>query len=157
MQKKESSFNKSLKILAKSSLWVFVGIILSKILGYVYRIIVARYYGPEVYGLLVLSLTIIGWFALFFLLGFDTGVLRYLSIYSGKKKDNKVSYIMKFSLSLLLITGIAAGILLFSFSNLIAEKIFSNPQLSIFLKLFSLTIPLTSLKTVFFPLMQIYG
>ena len=157
MQKKESNFNKSLKILVKSSAWVFVGIILSKILGYVYRIIVARYYGPEVYGLLILSLTIIGWFALFSLLGFDVGVLRYFSLYSTKKKDNKISYIMKFSLSLLLITGIAAGILLFIFSDLIAEKIFSNSQLSVFLKLFSLTIPLTSLKTVFFPLMQVYG
>src|SRR3989344_4545818 len=157
MPKKESTFNKSLSILAKSSIWVFAGVILSKILGYAYRVIVARYYGPEVYGLLVLSLTISGWFALFSLLGFDTGVLRYLSLYSAKKQDNKISYIVKFSLSLLLVTGIAAGILLFSFSDIIAEKIFSNSQLSIFLKLFSLTIPLTSLKTVFFPLMQVYG
>src|SRR3989344_2197570 len=157
MPKKESNFNKSLSILAKSSMLVFVGVILSKILGYTYRIIVARYYGPEVYGLLVLSLTIVGWFALFSLLGFDTGVLRYLSLYSAKKQDNKISYIMKFSLSLLLITGIAAGILLFIFSDIIAEKVFSNSQLSIFLKLFSLTIPLTSLKAVFFPLMQVYG
>ena len=124
MPKKESTFNRSLSILAKSSIWVFAGVILSKILGYTYRIIVARYYGPEVYGLLVLSLTIVGWFALFSLLGFDTGVLRYLSLYSAKKQDNKVSYIVKFSLSLLLITGIVAGILLFIFSDVIAEKIF---------------------------------
>ena len=55
MPKKESNFNKSLSILAKSSIWVFAGVILSKILGYAYRIIVARYYGPEVYGLLVIE------------------------------------------------------------------------------------------------------
>lgn len=157
MKKRESNFDSSLKILVKSSIWVFVGIFLSKILGYAYRIIVARYYGPEVYGLLTLSLTILGWFALFSLLGFDSGILRYLSLYSSKKEENKASYIVKFSLNLLLITGIAAGILLFIFSDLIAEKIFSNSQLSIFLKLFSLTIPLTSIKTVFFPLMQVYG
>ncbi len=156
MQKRESNLDNSLKILVKSSIWVFVGIILSKILGYAYRIIVARYYGPEVYGLLALSLTIIGWVALFSLLGFDSGVLRFLSLYS-KKEKNKASYLVKFSLNLLLITGIAAGILLFFLSDLIAEKIFSNPSLSIFLKLFSLTIPLTSLKVVFFPLMQVYG
>lgn len=157
MQKKESNFNSSLKILVKSSIWVFIGVILSKILGYAYRIIVARYYGPEVYGLLALSLTILGWFTLFSLLGFDSGVLRFLSFYRAKKDERKASYIVKFSLSLLLITGIAAGILLFVFSDLIAEKIFSNPQLSIFLKLFGLTIPFTSVKTVFFPLMQVYG
>ncbi|HLD38200.1 MAG TPA: flippase [Candidatus Nanoarchaeia archaeon] len=157
MPKKESAFNRSLSILAKSSMWVFVGIIISRILGYAYRIIVARYYGPEVYGLLTLSLTIVGWFALFSLLGLDTGVLRHLSFYSAKKHENKTSYIVKFFMSLLLITGIVAGALLFIFSDLIAEKIFSNSQLSIFLKLFSLTIPLTSLKAVLFPLMQVYG
>ncbi len=156
MSKKESNLNSSLKILVKSSMWVFIGIILSKILGYAYRIIVARYYGPEVYGLLALSLTILGWFTLFSLLGFDSGVLRFLSLYSTKKEENKASYIVKFSLNLLLITGIAAGILLFFLSDIIAEKIFSNPQLSIFLKLFSLAIPLTSIKTVFFPLMRVY-
>ena len=48
MPEKESNFNKSLRVLAKSSIWVFAAIILSKILGYTYRIIVARYYGPEV-------------------------------------------------------------------------------------------------------------
>ena len=128
MPKKESTFNRSLSILAKSSIWVFAGVILSKILGYTYRIIVARYYGPEVYGLLVLSLTIVGWFALFSLLGLDTGVLRHLSFYSAKKHENKTSYIVKFFMSLLLITGIVAGALLFIFSDLIAEKIFSNSQ-----------------------------
>lgn len=157
MKERESGLNISLKILVKSSVWVFIGIFLSKILGYAYRIVVARYYGPEVYGLLALSLTILGWFTLFSLLGLDAGILRYLSLYSEKKDRTKAAYIVKYSLSLLLVTGIAAGILLFLFSDLIAEKIFSNSSLSIFLKLFSFTIPLTSIKTVFFPLLQVYG
>ncbi len=156
MQKKESNLNLSLKILAKSSIWVFIGMVLSKILGYAYRIIVARYYGSEVYGLLALSLVILGWFVLFSRFGLETGILRYISFYRGKKDDNKISYIVRFSLRLLFIAGIVAGILLFFLSDIIAEKVFSNSKLSIFLKLFSLTIPLTALKTVFFTLMQAY-
>ncbi len=154
MIKKEPNLDKSLKILAKSSVIVFVIIIFSKILTYAYKIIIARHYGPEVYGLLALSLTILGWFVLFSHFGLETGIVRYISFYRGKKDNNKISYIVKFSLKLLFITGILAGILLFFLSDIIAEKIFSNASLSIFLKIFSLTIPLTSLKTVFYGFLQ---
>ena len=156
MVEQESRLNKSLKHLARSSFVVFIAVILSKLFGYAYRIFVARSYGPEVYGLLALSLMLISWFTLLANLGLGTGILRYISFYRGKEDDDKISYITKFYLGLLFITGIISGILLFFLSDVIAEKIFSNSQLTIFLKIFSLTIPLVSLKTIFFSLMQAY-
>ena len=61
-KKKENLFDRSLVLLVKSSFVVFVGLFFSKICTYGYRIVVARYYGPEVYGLFALSLMVIGWF-----------------------------------------------------------------------------------------------
>ncbi len=157
MPKKESELNKSLKLLAKTSFIVFIIVILSKILTYIYKIIIARHYGPEAFGLFALSLMIGGWLALFSRLGLGTGVLRYLSFYVGKRDNDKISYILKFSLRLLFVTGIIAGILLFFLSDMVAEKIFSNSELSTFLKLFSLTIPLTALSTVLLSFLDSYG
>ena len=154
MPKKDSELNKSLKMLAKSSLVVLIAIILSKALAYVYRIVVARYYGPEVYGLLTLSLMLFAWFSLLANLGLGSGILRYLSFYRGKKDDNKVSYLTKYFLSFLFITGIISGLLLFIFSDLIALQIFNNQELSLFLKIFAFIIPLASLKNVFLQIMQ---
>jgi len=146
--------NDSLKFLARASVLVFVAIVFSKILGYAYRIIVARYYGPEAYGLLILAFTIFGWFLLFSQVGLGSGILRYLSFYIGKKNDQKVSFITKFFLGLLLATGVFTGVILFLFSDIIAEQIFSNSQLSIFLKFFSFMLPLAGLRTVLSLLMQ---
>ncbi|MDP2673191.1 MAG: flippase [Nanoarchaeota archaeon] len=156
MLKKEFQLNQSLKLLAKSSFIVFIGVILSKILGYAYRIIVARYYGPEAYGLFVLSLGILGWFTLASHLGLGTGIVRYFSFYIGKKDKKKVAYIFRFFSRFLLITGVISGVLLFFLSDIISEKIFSNLQLSPFLKLLSLTLPLVGLKGIFYGLMQSY-
>ena len=66
MNKKDAKeVNQGLKILAKSSIIVFIGIFLSKILIYIYRIIIARNFGPEVYGLFSLAIIIMGWFLFF--------------------------------------------------------------------------------------------
>lgn len=156
MSQQKSELDKSLKFLARSSLIVLAAVIFSKLLGYAYRIIIARYYGPEVYGLLILSFTIFGWFLLLSQFGLGSGILRYLSFYIGKKKEEKVSYIVKFFMGLMLMTGIVSGLLLFFLSDIIAQQLFSNPQLSIFLKFFSFMIPLAGIRTIFSLLMQAY-
>src|SRR3972149_1823388 len=95
--KKENvrGFESSLKLLAKTSFIVLIGVIISKILGYTYRIIIARYYGPEVYGLFVLALMISGWFIAISALGFNEGILRFIPIYRGRKEIEKIKYALK--------------------------------------------------------------
>ena len=55
-----NEFDSNLKLIAKSSVIVFAGIFLSKIFTYLYRIIIAREFGPEAYGLFSLALVISG-------------------------------------------------------------------------------------------------
>ena len=68
------------------ALGVFIGMFLSKIFVYLYRIIIARHYGSEVYGLFALSIMVIGWFRLVSGLGLKQGLLRYISLFRGKKE-----------------------------------------------------------------------
>ena len=99
MQKEENlNLDYSLKILAKSSFVVFIGIIISKIATYLYKIITARTFGAEVYGLFSLAIMISTLFATFFSLGLQGGLLRFISFYRGKDEKNKIRHIIRFTL-----------------------------------------------------------
>jgi len=147
---KEKNFNlefeKSLKLLAKFSFIVFIGLVISKLFTYFFRIIVARYFGPEVYGLFSLAFMIASWFIIFSTLGLSDGILKYIPFYRGKKEFEKIRYIFQFTLMILAITSLLAGMLLFFFSDFIAISIFEDEGLSFFLKVFSLLIPFSALS-----------
>ena len=83
--KETEAVNKNLSLLAKSSVIVFGGLFLSKVFTYLYRIIIARYYGPEVYGVFALAVMIVTLFVAFSSMGFGNGLIRFISFYRSKK------------------------------------------------------------------------
>jgi len=141
----QQNLDNRLKLVVKSSLIILIGIFLEKILNYSYRIIVARQFGPEVYGIFSLALMILGWFISFSALGLNSGLVRYISLYRGKKETDKIKFIFKISSRILWATSIFAGLVLFLASDFISIHFFKNAELSIFLKLFSITLPMTLL------------
>ena len=108
---KETNLDDSLKLIAKSSLVVFIGLFLSKLFMYFYRIIIARYFGPEVYGLYSLAVMIVSWFVIFSVLGLNSGILRYIPFYRGKKENDKIKFLFRYILLFLAITSIFFGII----------------------------------------------
>jgi len=153
---KQEELNHSLKLMFKTSLFVFLGIILSKVFTYLYRIIIARDFGPETYGLFSLAIMVLSWFISFFSFGLYEGVLRFVPLYRGKKKINNVKYIFKFSFVVLFSSSIISAIFLFLFSDFISINIFHNVNLIIFLKILSLSLPFFSLAYVFLAILQAY-
>ena len=77
-------FNSSLRRVAKSSFIVFFGIIFSKLITFIYRVIIAKNLGPEPYGLFSLAFIISSIFIAISCFGLHEGVLRYVSFYRGK-------------------------------------------------------------------------
>lgn len=146
----------SLKLFAKTSFIVFIGIFLSKIFTYVYRIIIARTFGGEIYGLFSLTLMIFGFFAAFSTFGLQRGLLRYVSLYRGKNEKEKIKYILNFSLKFLLIVTIFSGALLFLFSEIISINIFHNEGLTIFLRLFAIFVPILVFSAIFHAILRAY-
>lgn len=136
------NFDKILERLFETSIFIFIGIMISKIFSYIYKIIIARYLGADIYGLYSLSLVIVLLFASVSGLGISEGILRYISLYRGKEEKNKIRYIFRYSSKILFISTIIASLLLFSLSDFISIKIFNNPSLSFFLKVFSFVIPI---------------
>jgi len=139
--KETKKLDNMLKLFLKTSIFVFMGLLLSKLFSYIYKIIIARYFGPEIYGLFSLSLVIISLLFAISLLGLNEGVIRYISLYRGKKDNEKIKYIFKISSIILIFSAILTAGLSFLFADFIALTIFKEPELSIFLKIFSLMIP----------------
>ena len=93
MTEKENKklLNSGLKGIVKSSFIIFFILISSNIVTYVYRLIIARYYGPEAYGLFSLAVMIIGFFAVIFSMGLTDGLSRFIPLYNGERKDSKTT------------------------------------------------------------------
>jgi O-antigen/teichoic acid export membrane protein len=148
-KEKVRGLDKSLKLLVKTSFIVLIGLVLSKILGYLYRIIIARHYGPEVYGLFSLAIMISGVVIAVSAIGLSEGSLRFISVYRGRKEVEKIKYLFRFSLIALTITGILSGLLLFFLADYISVTFFHNAALSIYLKIFGIIIPASTLSFPF--------
>lgn len=145
----------SLKGIAKGAGIVFAGMFLSKFLMYAYRLIVARI-GTEEYGLLSLGFAVVGIVGTIALLGLNSGVLRYISYYRGKKDNKKIKSIINSSLKISLPFGILLSILLFFSSEWISINIFNNPNLIPVLKIFSITIPFYAGGLIFLAALQAF-
>ncbi len=150
----EKEVSNGLRLLAKTSVWVFVAVFLSKIFTYFYRILIARNFGPEIYGVFSLATMILGWFALFASFGLSDGLIRYVAWYREKKEQQKINFLLKSTLFIYSISGIILGFLLFFLSRYIALNFFHNSELIIFLKLFAFLIPITIFANIFLSILQ---
>jgi len=139
---KEDNLNYVLKRFAKGSLIFFIGILLSKIATYLYKAIVARTFGQEVYGLFSLAIMIASLLVSILSLGLQNGLLRYISLYRGKGETEKIQSIIQFSLNIILPVSFIGGVLLFIFSGPLSVNLFHNSNLTIFLQWFSIFIPI---------------
>lgn len=137
----QKEVNQSLRFIFKSSIFVFVAVILSKLLTYLYRIVIARYFGPEVYGLFSLAMMILLFLVALSSLGLVEGVLRFVSYYRGKKDIHKIRYLLKTIATVLFFSSLFWMLFLLFFSSIISNNIFHEEKLIFFLKIFSFLIP----------------
>ncbi len=148
--------NKSLGLLAKSSLIVFVGLTLSKIFTYLYKIVVARSFNPEVYGLFNFALIIIGLIATIASFGMPEGILRFVSLDRKNKSLENSKYLVSIGTKVVFFTSIILGILLYLLADIISINIFSKPDLAIYLKIFSLALPFITLGTTYLTIIRAF-
>ncbi len=153
-EKSNTYLNKSLFILAKGSIIVFIGVFLSKILTYLYKVIIARNFGPESYGLFSLGTIILTIFATFASLGLSEGILRYASLYNNLKNLKKIKPLFTFSIKFSFISSIIFTIIMFSSAKFISITLFHNPMLIAYLQYFSLALPLILFSNIFLSIIK---
>lgn len=157
MDKDDAKVNAYLRIILGSSVVVFIGLLISKVFSYIYRILIARYFGPETYGLFSLTIIIVGWFVTVAGLGLSDGILRYLILFNNRKGIKKAKYIFRYTIITSLITGVMAGAVLFLFSDHIAFNFFKDAQLSYYLKWFSISVPMLVITHIYLSLLRAHN
>ena len=135
-----SELDNSLKAVAKGTGIGILGIALSKVFGYIYRIIIARI-GAEQYGLVSMGIAVYALLTTIAILGMGYGVLRFVSYYRRNNESDKIKGVIFSSLNFVIPTGFILAILLFLFSKQIAIIFFNNQELSIIFKIFAIAIP----------------
>lgn len=143
------NYSDGMKKVMKGAGLVMAGIMVSKVLGYIYRVIVART-GTEPYGLLSMGLALFGILVTFSLLGLDTGVLRYVSYYKSKNDPSKIKSTLISTLRISMPLSVFFAILSFVLSGWLANNFFHNPQLETIFKIISVSVPFDVLGIILF-------
>jgi O-antigen/teichoic acid export membrane protein len=146
-QKKEDEHIHSLTQIIKGAGIVFFGMVLGKIIGFFYTMIVARI-GTEQFGLLNLGLSVVSLVVIFSLLGFDSGILRYIPYYHGKGDKSRIKGALTSSFRICLPLSIFLMAIVLIFSPYIAVSFFHNQKLIPILRIFALMIPFSVVTTL---------
>ncbi len=118
----------------------FIMMILATAASYLTRIVLARRFSPEEYGLFYAVFAFISFIALFTDLGLTPALVKYIAQFVVRKQWNKIKTAISFTfLTQFGINGILA-VVLFIFSTELATVYFKNPQAALLIKLISLYI-----------------
>ncbi len=113
----------------------FILKIIGSLLGYIFLLLVTRTAGAETWGVFALCLALLNITSIFSRMGIDTALLKYVAQFEGKMSEIKDVYFQ--GTSLVLVLSIVFSILLYFFSDLVAELVFQKPQLSSYFKIIS--------------------
>lgn len=139
--------NEHIKTIAKGASVFFIGLLISKIFSYLYRLVIARGMGPEAYGIFSLCFAIISVVSALTIFGLPNAVERYVPYHIKDKA--KVKGIILFVLQVGIITSVSAMIILYLFAPMLSMNFFKNSQLLESLKIFLISIPPLSILTIY--------
>ncbi len=134
-----------MRVLAKGAAFVFAGLIVSKILGYTYRLLVARL-GTAEYGQLSLGLAVASVLVTVCLFGFPQTLIRYVAYYESRQEHDKLRQTVRFSFVFTFVLGLVAAAALFLASDWVAVTVFNSPGLAVIFKILSIAIPLDIIR-----------
>lgn len=117
------------------SVWALCARLLATALALASTIIIARVFGPEMMGVVALVNSFVAFITIFTLLGTNTSILRLIPEHISKHSATSAFKLYKKTSCLITAVALAAGLLLWVCSPLIARKAFSKPYLSFYLAL----------------------
>lgn len=108
--------------------------------GYIFTLMIARWYGVDTMGLFALSLTLLNIFVTIGLFGFDNALIKFISDYNSNEKPHLIKEVYIKSLAIVVPFGIMLSFILFFGAEYFATNIFNNESLIFYFKIMSLAI-----------------
>jgi O-antigen/teichoic acid export membrane protein len=138
---KPRSMEYELTKITKEAGITFAGVLLGMGLKYVCVIVIARRIGAFQFGTYALGLTILTLSQILSVAGLYYGILRYVSVSHVQNERERTKGIIICALKLVLMGSLLVGIGIFVGAETISNKIFSKSELSMVIRLFSLSLP----------------
>ena len=130
----------NLKDIAKGAGIVITGIGIMTVINYINKVILAKWLGPEQFGLFSLAFGILSAVTLIGMAGIPNAVRRYISFFRGKENKDEIKSIIRAGTALGSFISITLGIIFFFLAGHIAT-FFGNESLRVYLQLFAICIP----------------
>jgi len=130
--------------------FIFTGHIASFIVAFLFQFIVARYLGPEGYGVISLGVVIMSLGVILVNVGLPSGVQRFISLYLSKNDDTRVKGTLFASFSIIIFMSLIIVPLGLIFSDFLAETFFHSVELSSIVKTFVIAIPFAAFTNIFY-------
>lgn len=140
------SDNQNLKVVAKGAGLMFIGIVFSKAVSFLYRILVGQALGPEQYGLVTLMMSVFSAVTLIGFLRLPDGVQKYISSY--REKEGDINSVFQTGVLMVLVSSLITGSLLFYFAGSISTILFNEPRAELLVKMVAVILPLRGLHSI---------
>jgi O-antigen/teichoic acid export membrane protein len=121
------------KKIAKNAVYNFLIKAITLAFGFIASVVVARFLGPDKYGVYSFVVWLLFVVGLLVNLGINTTLTKYVSEYWGRKDLSTISSIFKKLFRFEILIGVAVSLLLFFFAPHIARW-YKNPELSLYFK-----------------------
>ena len=151
-----SEVKAALETTAKGAAILFIGYLISKVLTYGFRLVVARL-GTEAYGLISLAIVILVLLGNIAMLGTHMGVHRYAAFYNARKEEAKVKGTLLSATYVSLALSVVFTVVIFFSANSISEFIFNDSSLAHILKILILGLPFFAIANLFMYALQAFN
>lgn len=141
MPNEESYLDTSLRKIAKGAGVGFTGTLIGMVLGYLARMVIARFLGASDYGLICLGFAAMSIAATLSLVGLPSGIVRYVSFYKGRRDKERIKGTIISALKISAPLSLISAVLVFYFADWISVNIFHEPRLTPVLRIFSVGVP----------------
>lgn len=139
--------DQNLKTIVSGAGVLAVGMAVSMLAGYAYKIVIARL-GPETFGMFSICLTLLTLATAIALLGLDEGVKRYIAYYVGAGEPERVRGTIASTAILAGASGLVIGTAGFLLAGVVSRNIFHHDGLAPYLRFFALVLPFNVLNFV---------
>ncbi|HHH52535.1 MAG TPA: hypothetical protein ENK91_02670, partial [Bacteroidetes bacterium] len=126
--------------LLKGSSLAFIFRILGIGIGYIFTLLIARWYGADTLGLFIISLTLLNIFTTISIFGFDTALVKYIAKYNSKNQNSLINEVYQKALIITIILSSLISLFIFYNANYISSNIFNNNKLLEFIEIISFAI-----------------
>jgi len=137
----ESTGIKPIETIAKGSAVVFVGMVFGYVLNFIFKMMLARHYGPHGYGLVSMGLALMVISSNIATMGLNVGIARFVAVFEGQKEYGKLQMAIRSGAKITGLLGVCLAAAVFLLAPKLSYWLGDNGNLTLLIYCFALVIP----------------